>query len=57
MVNRGWIDRATVERVLFEAAASLAREDGPAAVRATIASGLNAGLHVAHPDLGRAAWR
>jgi hypothetical protein len=55
MVNRGWIDRATVERVLFDAAASLAHDDGAPSVRATLASGLNAGLHVAHPDLKDAA--
>jgi hypothetical protein len=57
MVNRGWIDRSTVEHVLFGAASTLAREDGAAAVQATIASGFNAGLHVRHPDLRRSAWR
>jgi hypothetical protein len=51
MVNRGWIDRATVERGLLEAAASLVHDDGAPSVRATLTSGLNAGLHVAHPDL------
>jgi hypothetical protein len=51
MANRGWIDRASVEQSLFAAAYSLVRDEGPRSVRATIASGFNAGVSQPHPDL------
>ena len=51
MVARGWIDRNKIENCLLVAAAALAREDGTAAVVATIKSGVNAGIRRPHPDL------
>jgi len=53
MVARGWINQSEVERALFQAAdaCALARDTGPRSVRATIASGLKAGLSHPHPDL------
>jgi hypothetical protein len=53
MVARGWIERETVITNLFAASQSnrLAPDDGADEVRATIASGLNAGLVRPHPDL------
>jgi Bifunctional DNA primase/polymerase, N-terminal len=53
MVARDWIDRSEVERVLFEAATScaLVKDTGAKSVRATIASGLNAGILKPHADL------
>jgi hypothetical protein len=52
MVNRGWIDRASVEQVLFAAchANALIRDTG-SAVRKTLASALNAGVLIPHRDL------
>jgi len=54
MVTRGWIEQAEVHRRLLDAAVrcGLVGEDGVNAVRATLASGLNAGLSVPHADLG-----
>jgi hypothetical protein len=53
MVARGWITRSEVERVLFCAATNcgLVKDTDAEAVRATIASGLNAGMLQPHPDL------
>jgi hypothetical protein len=53
MVARGWIEQETVITNLFAACQSnrLAPDDGADEVRATIASGLNAGLVRPHPDL------
>lgn len=55
MVARGWIDSAKVVDALKEAAAAcgLVKDDGVEAVRATIASGLEAGLKQPRPDLPR----
>jgi Bifunctional DNA primase/polymerase, N-terminal len=53
MIARGWIGQAEVERVLHQAAVAcnLVKDDGARSVRATIASGLNAGISHPHPDL------
>src|SRR5262249_50547663 len=53
MVARGWRDRAEVEQVLFQAAMAcgLVKDTGARGVRATITSGLKAGLSHPHPDL------
>jgi hypothetical protein len=53
MVARGWIGRAEVEHVLDQAATSchLVKDTSAREVRATIASGLNAGISRPHPDL------
>jgi Bifunctional DNA primase/polymerase, N-terminal len=53
MVNRGWIGRAEIEDVLFQAASAchLVKDTGTRAVRMTIASGLDAGISRPHPDL------
>jgi hypothetical protein len=55
MVARRWIGASEVNVALFDAAArcGLVRDDGADAVRATIASGLGAGLEQPHRDLGR----
>ena len=54
MIARGWISQSEVEHVLYQAAecCALVRDTGPRSVKATIASGLNAGLSRPHPDLG-----
>jgi hypothetical protein len=51
MAARGWIDRHQVENGLENAAVRLRNEDGLLAVRATIRSGLEAGIRKPHPDL------
>jgi hypothetical protein len=53
MVARGWIDAGEVNVALFDAAVrcGLVKDDGADAVRATIASGLRAGLKQPHRDL------
>jgi hypothetical protein len=53
MVARGWIEREAVITNLFAACENnrLASDDGLGSVRATIASGLNAGISRPHPDL------
>jgi hypothetical protein len=53
MAARGWIGHAEIERALFQAAVicHLVRDTGAHGVRATIASGLKAGLEHPHPDL------
>src|SRR5262249_13725385 len=53
MVARGWIDCAKVMDALKNAAAScgLGKDDGIGSVRATIASGIAAGLKQPYPDL------
>jgi len=53
MVARGWITRSEVEKVLFRAATScrLVKDTSAKSVRATIASGLGAGISQPHPDL------
>jgi predicted P-loop ATPase len=53
MVARGWIDSAKVVDALEDAAAmcKLVKDDGVDAVRATIASGLDAGFKQPYPDL------
>jgi Bifunctional DNA primase/polymerase, N-terminal/AAA domain len=53
IVARAWIGRATVEGRLFDAcvANGLVRDTGANAVRATIRSGLEAGLKQPHADL------
>jgi predicted P-loop ATPase len=60
MVARSWIDRAKVADALKNAAATcaLVKDDGMAAVQATIASGLTAGLQQPYPDLSlHTSWR
>ena len=53
MVARGWLARAEVESVLFEAAQAcgLVKDDGEKQTRATIQSGLDAGEKNPHPGL------
>jgi Bifunctional DNA primase/polymerase, N-terminal len=53
MIGRGWISRADVEAALFAAAAAcgLVADDGEAAARATIGSGINDGVKVPHENL------
>jgi hypothetical protein len=53
MVASGWIDRATVEGRLFDAATFCGptKDDGALAVRATIKSGLGAGEKEPHVPL------
>lgn len=53
MVARGWIERGEVEAALTAAcdANGLVKDDGPRSVRATIASGLAAGIASPHDDL------
>jgi hypothetical protein len=53
IIGRGWLNRANVEGHLQAAAHScgLVADDGIAAVRQTIASGLNAGIKLPVPDL------
>jgi len=53
MVARGWITRAEVEQVSYQAATAcnLVKDTGARSVKATIASGLNAGMSRPHPDL------
>jgi len=53
MIVRGWIHRGEAETELFAAAAAcqLVADDGEAATRATLNSGLNDGMKVPHPDL------
>ena len=53
MIARGWIQRADVEAVLYGAAMAcgLVQEDGEAQTRKTLASGINSGMTVPHPDL------
>src|SRR5262249_9409286 len=47
MISAGWIPRSEVEKALYDACMSngLIKNTGPRAVRATIASGLKAGLN------------
>jgi hypothetical protein len=62
MTARGWIGRGEVEQVLFQAATCchLVKDTGARSVRATIASGLDAGISHPHPNLKdqyeRARW-
>jgi hypothetical protein len=56
MIARGWLDRNTVEDSLLRAARQLQHEDGAAAVKATIKSGLDAGCLNRHPDLVDRKW-
>jgi hypothetical protein len=51
MIARGWIDRPTVEGALLAAAASLVKDEGEHAARATIKSGIEGGLKQPHADL------
>jgi hypothetical protein len=51
MIARGWIDRVIVEACLLDAASRLTKEDGFAAIRATIKSGIDAGFRKPIPDL------
>jgi len=53
MIARGWITRDVVECALFAAAdaAHLVRDDGAAAARATVKSGIEAGIKEPHEDL------
>jgi Bifunctional DNA primase/polymerase, N-terminal len=53
MAARGWIERSPVERALYSACVSnsLVRDTGARSVKATIASGFNAGLRKPHADL------
>jgi RecA-family ATPase len=57
MAARGWIGGDQIERELFAAAITcgLVAEDGEAAVRATIESGLTSGELIPHADLDAAA--
>jgi hypothetical protein len=56
MCTRQWIERDRVSARLYEAAAAclLVNDDGEAATRATINSGLGKGEQEPHPDLGEA---
>ena len=56
MVARGWLGEAEVSAVLEDAcrANGLWKEDGPRAVRATIASGMSGGFAKPHEDLSAA---
>lgn len=56
MVGSGWIDQGIVAARLLSAAANLAKDDGEAAVRATISSGLRAGCRNPHPSLSERKW-
>lgn len=56
MVGAGWIDCYNVETRLLAAAARLRHEDGDAAVKATIKSGIDAGIRKPHPDLVDRKW-
>jgi hypothetical protein len=53
LIARGWIGADTVEERLFDACRrnGLANEDGEAKVRATLRSGIKAGMQNPHPDL------
>jgi hypothetical protein len=53
MVARGWVGVGTVEGRLFDACRrnGLVNEDGEAKVRATLRSGIKAGIQNPHPDL------
>jgi Bifunctional DNA primase/polymerase, N-terminal len=53
MAARGWIGRSEIEDVLFQAATAchLVKDTGAKSVKATIASGLSAGISHPHPDL------
>jgi bifunctional DNA primase/polymerase-like protein len=51
MVGAGWIDRSAVETSLRTAAHRLERDDGLAAVKATLRSGLDAGARKPHAAL------
>jgi hypothetical protein len=62
MTARGWIDRNEVFRCLLNAAhaCGYVADDGEAAARKTLTSGLDAGEKVPHPDLdpaGPETWR
>ena len=56
MVGARWIERNIVAARLLSAAINLTREDGEAAVIATIKSGLTAGQRQPHPDLPERSW-
>jgi Bifunctional DNA primase/polymerase, N-terminal len=56
MIGAGWIARNIVAARLLSAAINLTREDGEAAVKATIQSGLKAGQRQPHPDLADRGW-
>jgi hypothetical protein len=56
MVGAGWIDCYNVETRLLAAAARLRHEDGDAAVKATIKSGIDAGIRKPHPELVDRKW-
>jgi hypothetical protein len=53
MIARGWLKRADVEEALLEAmhANKAVADDGIDAAKATLASGLDAGVKEPHPDL------
>jgi Bifunctional DNA primase/polymerase, N-terminal len=53
MVARGWIGRSDVDAALFDAAAAcgLVADDGEAATRKTIGSGIDGGMKVPHENL------
>jgi putative DNA primase/helicase len=53
LIGAGWIGRSTVEGRLHDAAIACGyvADDGEAAVRSTIKSGIEAGLKEPHPDL------
>jgi hypothetical protein len=53
LIARGWIGAETVEGRLFDACRRncLVNEDGEAKVRATLRSGIKAGMQNPHPDL------
>lgn len=56
MVGAGWIERNIVAAHLEFAASSLKNDDGEAAVKATIKSGIDAGIRRPHPDLVERKW-
>jgi len=55
-IARGWIARDRVEEFLLKAckANGLFKDDGDAQCRATIASGINAGMKRPYHDIGAA---
>ena len=56
MVGARWIARNIVTARLLSAAINLTRDDGETAVKATIKSGIDAGMRRPHPDLVDRKW-
>jgi Bifunctional DNA primase/polymerase, N-terminal len=56
MVGARWIERNIVAARLLSAAINLTHEDGETAVKATIKSGIDAGIRKPHPELVDRKW-